>query len=229
MPWGNVLVGDKTQTSKDRIFKEIWNILVPFDFFLSRGRHLPGMRIFRRTGTTRLKISPKNTQSPKQQGCNGFVCFCDDRDGCNSGQRLDDHQQIFSPLENNNPYILFNIYNFRLMARLAVIVTAVILLLMWLIEFPSILPNDKNLYAQVASILEDNVVLLLIMGYCSHYISNDIYCYLIMNWLWYQRDRIRQSLLFKYFYFCVFVTCHKLRLDLTHLLLMLSYCLYHSL
>ena len=21
------------------------------------------------------------------QGCNGFVCFCDDRDGCNSGQR----------------------------------------------------------------------------------------------------------------------------------------------
>ena len=102
VPWGNVLVGDKTQTSKDRIFKENWNILVPFDFFLSRGRHLPGMRIFRRTGTTRLKISPKNTQSPKQQGCNGFVCFCDDRDGCNSGQRLDDHQQIFSPLENNN-------------------------------------------------------------------------------------------------------------------------------
>ena len=88
------------------------------------------MRIFRRTGTTRLEISLKNSQSPKQQGCNGFVCFCDDRDGCNSGQRLDDHQQIFSPLENNNSYILFNIYNFRLMARLAVIVTAVILLLM---------------------------------------------------------------------------------------------------
>ena len=177
---------------KDRIFKEIRNILVPFDFFLSRGRHLPGMRIFRRTGTTRLKISPKNTQSPKQQGCNGFVCFCDDRDGCNSGQRLDDHQQIFSPLENNNPYILFNIYNFRLMARLAVIVTAVTLLLMWLMEVPCILPNDKNLYAQVASILKDNVVLLLVMGYCSDHISNDIYFYLIMNWLWYQRDRSRQ-------------------------------------
>ena len=30
--------------------------------------------------------SPLKTIKPTQ-GCNGFVCFCDDRDGCNSGQR----------------------------------------------------------------------------------------------------------------------------------------------
>ena len=30
--------------------------------------------------------SPLKSIKPTQ-GCNGFVCFCDDRDGCNSGQR----------------------------------------------------------------------------------------------------------------------------------------------